>query len=357
MSVAISGFAHVNLNCADLARSKRFYESALGLRALVHTDPAPQDCGAFGLTEPGQWDAWMLGHTEPGAGIALDLLEWLRPRPLAATDAPRRAPRTARAAASRPPDLASAAKRVTAAGDAPRGRRVGPDSPTRIRRAPLPGIRIGAPFWLRQADRGRIASSSSAAPGSTISALRRSARPGSDLCAEGARARAARPACSARSSGRTPRSCCRAMRAGFVALTAWQRPGATAIRSQSRTASVCSAWPSCAPTCPAPTPSCAASASRGLARRPRPRALRAPGCRALFFRDPDGACLRAHRGAPAASAPPPQRAHGAERAAALRLDERVARQVAACHALLEPAEADLAARQHRFRVRHASGPR
>ncbi|HXK22146.1 MAG TPA: VOC family protein [Myxococcota bacterium] len=88
MAVAISGFAHVNLNCAELARSKRFYEHALGLRALVHTDPAPQDCSAFGLSEPGQWDAWMLGYAEPGSGIALDLLEWLRPRPLPAPPPP-----------------------------------------------------------------------------------------------------------------------------------------------------------------------------------------------------------------------------------------------------------------------------
>ena len=84
MSIETAGFAHVNLNCSALARSKRFYEHALGLRALVHTDPAPQDCSAFGLSEPGQWDAWMLGHTEAGAGCALDLLEWLRPRPLPA---------------------------------------------------------------------------------------------------------------------------------------------------------------------------------------------------------------------------------------------------------------------------------
>jgi len=84
MSIDVAGFAHVNLNCADLARSKRFYEHALGLRALVHTDPAPQDCSAFGLSEPGQWDAWMLGYAEPGSGIALDLLQWLRPCPLPA---------------------------------------------------------------------------------------------------------------------------------------------------------------------------------------------------------------------------------------------------------------------------------
>jgi catechol 2,3-dioxygenase-like lactoylglutathione lyase family enzyme len=82
MSIETSGFAHVNLNCTSLQRSKPFYEQALGLRALVHTNPGAQDCSAFGMDVPGQWDAWMLGHTEPGAGIALDLLEWLQPRPL-----------------------------------------------------------------------------------------------------------------------------------------------------------------------------------------------------------------------------------------------------------------------------------
>jgi catechol 2,3-dioxygenase-like lactoylglutathione lyase family enzyme len=82
MSIETSGFAHVNLNCTSLARSKPFFEQAFGLRALVHTTPGPQDCSAFGMDVPGPWDAWMLGHTEPGAGIALDLLEWLQPRPL-----------------------------------------------------------------------------------------------------------------------------------------------------------------------------------------------------------------------------------------------------------------------------------
>lgn len=78
----VLGFAHVNLNCRRLDRSRAFYERAFGLRAGIHTRPEPQDCRAFGLPGEGQWDAWLLGDPDgTGGGCAIDLLEWQRPRP------------------------------------------------------------------------------------------------------------------------------------------------------------------------------------------------------------------------------------------------------------------------------------
>ena len=75
--------AHVNLNCRDLARSRSFFES-LGLSAAIRTDPAPQDCRAFGFEGDAQWDAWMM-QDERGLGSAsLDLLEWKVPEPFGA---------------------------------------------------------------------------------------------------------------------------------------------------------------------------------------------------------------------------------------------------------------------------------
>ena len=81
--VPITAVAHANVNCADLARSLRFYTALLGLRAAAHTAPErPQDCRAFGFEGDGQWDAWMLtAEGEPG-GTAIDLLEWKLPRPV-----------------------------------------------------------------------------------------------------------------------------------------------------------------------------------------------------------------------------------------------------------------------------------
>ncbi len=81
MAIPVLGIAHVNLNCRDLAHERAFF-GALGLRATIHTDPAAQDCRAFGFEGDGRWDAWMLqGDGEP-PGTALDLLEWKEPQPI-----------------------------------------------------------------------------------------------------------------------------------------------------------------------------------------------------------------------------------------------------------------------------------
>jgi catechol 2,3-dioxygenase-like lactoylglutathione lyase family enzyme len=77
---------HVNVNCRDLAASRRFYE-AIGLSALVQTAPdAPQPGTAFGLASA-WWDAWILGGRHGFEGGAVDLLEWKRPGPVGAPPA------------------------------------------------------------------------------------------------------------------------------------------------------------------------------------------------------------------------------------------------------------------------------
>jgi glyoxylase I family protein len=82
MSVSLLSVMHVNVNCSDLARSKRFYEEHVGLAALSHTKPAPQDGAGFGLAGRVQWDAHLLHDARGFAGPAVDLLEWKTPPPV-----------------------------------------------------------------------------------------------------------------------------------------------------------------------------------------------------------------------------------------------------------------------------------
>jgi catechol 2,3-dioxygenase-like lactoylglutathione lyase family enzyme len=82
----VLGFMHVNVNCSDLARSRRFYEDALGLVASAHTRPAtPQPGAGFGLSGEVLWDAWVLDDPRGmGAAASLDLLRWELPPPIGA---------------------------------------------------------------------------------------------------------------------------------------------------------------------------------------------------------------------------------------------------------------------------------
>jgi catechol 2,3-dioxygenase-like lactoylglutathione lyase family enzyme len=75
---------HVNVNCARLEPSRRFYVEALGLTAGVRTAvDRPQPGEAFGLDEA-QWDAWIMLGEKEYAGGAIDLLEWQVPEPTGA---------------------------------------------------------------------------------------------------------------------------------------------------------------------------------------------------------------------------------------------------------------------------------
>jgi catechol 2,3-dioxygenase-like lactoylglutathione lyase family enzyme len=87
--ITASRIFHVNVNCADLDRSLHFYRDLVGLRPTTHTAPTePQPGGAFGIDENGdgvQWDAWMLQGDAGTSSPVLDLLEWKIP---GATGAP-----------------------------------------------------------------------------------------------------------------------------------------------------------------------------------------------------------------------------------------------------------------------------
>lgn len=89
MPIAASRISHINVNCADLEHSTTFYRDRLGLTPLVRTTPSePQPGAAFGLDQV-QWDAWILRGDSADRTVVLDLLEWIVPPPVGApaTDA------------------------------------------------------------------------------------------------------------------------------------------------------------------------------------------------------------------------------------------------------------------------------
>ena len=73
---------HVNVNCSVLDRSLSVYRDVLGFVPQTRTSPEPQPGAGFGL-DVAQWDAWILQGGDE-AGVVLDLLEWIEPRPVAA---------------------------------------------------------------------------------------------------------------------------------------------------------------------------------------------------------------------------------------------------------------------------------
>jgi glyoxylase I family protein len=81
MPVAPKRIYHVNINCSDLDRSLAFYRDVVGLTTTTRTRPeVTQPGGAFGLDEV-QWDAWIMQGSTGTAAPVLDLLEWQVPRP------------------------------------------------------------------------------------------------------------------------------------------------------------------------------------------------------------------------------------------------------------------------------------
>ena len=87
MALADARLFHVNVNCAELERSRRFYEEALGLTAGVRTAASDAQPGAaFGL-DRARWDAWIMLGPRAFEGGAIDLLEWQEPAPTGAAPA------------------------------------------------------------------------------------------------------------------------------------------------------------------------------------------------------------------------------------------------------------------------------
>ncbi len=84
MSLADARLFHVNVNCSNLGRSRRFYTEGLGLTIGAHTAPETTQPGAaFGL-ERARWDASILLGPRGYEGSALDLLQWYEPTPVGA---------------------------------------------------------------------------------------------------------------------------------------------------------------------------------------------------------------------------------------------------------------------------------
>jgi catechol 2,3-dioxygenase-like lactoylglutathione lyase family enzyme len=81
MPIAPTRIFHVNVNCSDLERSLAFYTDLIGLTPATRTTPeSPQPGGAFGLDQV-QWDAWILKGDAGYGSLVLDLLEWKVPTP------------------------------------------------------------------------------------------------------------------------------------------------------------------------------------------------------------------------------------------------------------------------------------
>ena len=87
MALGDARLFHVNVNCSDLERSRRFYTDGLGLVSGAHTAPETAQPGAaFGL-ERARWDASILLGTRGYDGGAIDLLQWHEPPPAGAPPA------------------------------------------------------------------------------------------------------------------------------------------------------------------------------------------------------------------------------------------------------------------------------
>jgi catechol 2,3-dioxygenase-like lactoylglutathione lyase family enzyme len=75
---------HVNVNCSDLERSRRFYTEGIGLEIGARTAPEMAQPGAaFGL-DRARWDASILLGPRGYDGGAVDLLQWHEPAPVGA---------------------------------------------------------------------------------------------------------------------------------------------------------------------------------------------------------------------------------------------------------------------------------
>jgi catechol 2,3-dioxygenase-like lactoylglutathione lyase family enzyme len=84
MSLDGARLFHVNVNCSDLERSRRFYTEGLGFTIGAHTAPEVAQPGtAFGLVQA-RWDASILLGPRAYDGGAIDLLQWHEPTPVGA---------------------------------------------------------------------------------------------------------------------------------------------------------------------------------------------------------------------------------------------------------------------------------
>jgi catechol 2,3-dioxygenase-like lactoylglutathione lyase family enzyme len=78
--VRATSFLHCNLNCADLARSARFYEQLFDLRAVMRMDDAEQDGDGIGIAgKTVSSTVFLYDHRGGRVGPALELIGWSTP--------------------------------------------------------------------------------------------------------------------------------------------------------------------------------------------------------------------------------------------------------------------------------------
>jgi len=79
MPIAVQNIIHINANCTDIAASRRFFETVVGLTAANHLKAAPQAGAGMGLSSDAQWDGYAMQDASGWAGTMLDLLQWTIP--------------------------------------------------------------------------------------------------------------------------------------------------------------------------------------------------------------------------------------------------------------------------------------
>ena len=79
MSIPVQSVMHVNLNVTRLQPALAFLVDVLGLRTLTHMRAEPQDGEGLGLAGRVQWDGYSVHDHRAWGGTMLDLLEWQLP--------------------------------------------------------------------------------------------------------------------------------------------------------------------------------------------------------------------------------------------------------------------------------------
>lgn len=79
MSIPVQNVMHVNLNVTRLQPAVSFFVDTLGLKTLTHMRAEPQDGAGMGLEGRVQWDGYSVHDHREWAGTMLDLLEWQIP--------------------------------------------------------------------------------------------------------------------------------------------------------------------------------------------------------------------------------------------------------------------------------------
>lgn len=72
--------AHVHVNCSDLARSRAFYEDALGLACVYHSTPPAQPGLPFGIAGEISTEGLSFADPRGAESFVVDLVEWKKPR-------------------------------------------------------------------------------------------------------------------------------------------------------------------------------------------------------------------------------------------------------------------------------------